>query len=77
MPTPNRIDPALLAATSFSPTEIAKLRSIYERRHGVVLTDDQASRYGRALLLYVAVVCRIGRRPRGAAGLDESATEVN
>lgn len=72
-----RFDPSLLAATPFSPSEVERLCLLYEERCGVRLSDEQAIRYGRALVLYVALVCRVVKLPDIEPALDESRRELN
>lgn len=72
-----RIDPSLIATGSFSAKEVDAFRDAYERQYGVRLSDDQAARFARSFVLFVAIVCRAVRPPRGAGALDESARELN
>lgn len=72
-----RIDPSLIATGSFSAQEVEAFRGGYERQHGVRLNDDQAARFARSFVLFVAIVCRAVRPPQATGGLDESVRELN
>lgn len=86
------INPSLLANGSFSAAELERFRRSYRDQYGVTLNDDQVARYARAVVGYVALVCRVCEPPAltpddvdgtcearmpAAEGLDEVSPKFN
>lgn len=87
------INPSLLANGPFSAAELERFRRSYRDQYGVTLNDDQVARYARAVVGYVALICRVCEPPAmtaadhvddmceermpTAAGLDEVSLEFN